>query len=409
MRPASVMSAPCESRVSIRSRVRIDSSAPRGARSITRGEPRSTPSARAGGPSVTRLIHRSWSGSRAGFGEMSAVVKTIRTSDMLHDSRNRITLRRFSKTMRPCRTASTMVAKLSSARTMSAASRDTSVPMRPIATPMSARLRAGASFTPSPVIATTCPRALSASTMRSLCSGFDARVDADPVHRVCELLVAHALQLDPGHDALPLDQPDLEPDRAGRQRVVAGDHSHVDPGAVALVDRLGHLRPRRVQDRGDADVGQVALELLALGGLVGRERAHGEWRACGTRSRRGPRLSRRAARAAPRSSVPSRRAVARTCTGASTTSAPPFMYATRSSSRECTVVIRLRSESNGTSPRRFGRTLRSGRAGSRLRSARSRWGRRPARPRLCSGRRCRRTLSRGAGRGPRPAGPAPSG
>ena len=49
----------------------------------------------------------------------------------------------------------TMVAKLSSVRTIVAASRATSVPDRPIATPMSARRSAGASLTPSPVIATT--------------------------------------------------------------------------------------------------------------------------------------------------------------------------------------------------------------------------------------------------------------
>ena len=72
---------------------------------------------------------------------------------------------------RPSSTATTMVAKSSSARTMSAASLDTSVPVMPIATPMSDRRRAGASLTPSPVIATTAPRAFQASTMRSFCSG----------------------------------------------------------------------------------------------------------------------------------------------------------------------------------------------------------------------------------------------
>ena len=52
-----------------------------------------------------------------------------------------------------------MVAKLSSISTMSDALFDTSVPEMPMATPMSAFLRAGASFTPSPVIATTSPSA----------------------------------------------------------------------------------------------------------------------------------------------------------------------------------------------------------------------------------------------------------
>ena len=64
-----------------------------------------------------------------------------------------------------------MVAKLSSVRTIVAASLVTSVPVTPIATPMSALRSAGASLTPSPVIATTSPRACSARTMRILCSG----------------------------------------------------------------------------------------------------------------------------------------------------------------------------------------------------------------------------------------------
>ena len=54
---------------------------------------------------------------------------------------------------------------------MSAASLETSVPVMPMATPMSAFLRAGASLTPSPVMATMCPRSCNAWTILSLCSG----------------------------------------------------------------------------------------------------------------------------------------------------------------------------------------------------------------------------------------------
>jgi hypothetical protein len=53
---------------------------------------------------------------------------------------------------------------------MTAASLETSVPVMPIATPMSAALRAGASLTPSPVMATTLPVRLSSRTIRSLAS-----------------------------------------------------------------------------------------------------------------------------------------------------------------------------------------------------------------------------------------------
>ena len=77
----------------------------------------------------------------------------------------------FEKIARPSSTAATIVAKLSSASTMSAASLETSVPVMPIATPMSAVFSAGASLTPSPVIATIAPPRCSAFTIRSLCSG----------------------------------------------------------------------------------------------------------------------------------------------------------------------------------------------------------------------------------------------
>ena len=65
----------------------------------------------------------------------------------------------------------TIVAKLSSVRIITAASFETSVPVMPIATPMSAFLSAGASFTPSPVMATMWPRFLRMSTRWTLCSG----------------------------------------------------------------------------------------------------------------------------------------------------------------------------------------------------------------------------------------------
>ena len=55
--------------------------------------------------------------------------------------------------------------------------------------------------------------------------------------------------------------------------MVAGDHGDVDAGVVALLDRLRDLGARRVDEPHDADEGQVALELLALVGLVGVERA----------------------------------------------------------------------------------------------------------------------------------------
>mmetsp|Transcript_152256 Transcript_152256/g.270152 ORF Transcript_152256/g.270152 Transcript_152256/m.270152 type:complete len:258 (+) Transcript_152256:924-1697(+) len=71
----------------------------------------------------------------------------------------------------PSSTAETMVEKLSSARTMSDASLATSVPVMPIAMPMSACFSAGASLTPSPVIAAISPRDFKILTMICLCRG----------------------------------------------------------------------------------------------------------------------------------------------------------------------------------------------------------------------------------------------
>ncbi len=72
---------------------------------------------------------------------------------------------------RPSSTAFTIVAKLSSVKVISAAPFATSVPVIPIAQPISAALSAGASLTPSPVMETTSPFACHALTILILSSG----------------------------------------------------------------------------------------------------------------------------------------------------------------------------------------------------------------------------------------------
>ena len=98
-------------------------------------------------------------------------VNTVIISPILLESRKCTVFLMFSKMPRPCFTASTMVAKLSSVIIISAAPFATSVPEIPMAQPISAALRAGASFTPSPVMATTAPCRWKALTIRTLCSG----------------------------------------------------------------------------------------------------------------------------------------------------------------------------------------------------------------------------------------------
>ncbi len=63
----------------------------------------------------------------------------------------------FSYIFLPSLIADLIVAKLSSSKTSEEASFATSVPVIPIAIPISAVFIAGASFTPSPVMATICP------------------------------------------------------------------------------------------------------------------------------------------------------------------------------------------------------------------------------------------------------------
>ena len=108
----------------------------------------------------------------SGSGQLRNCANSITAiSDMLHTSRKYTSLRMLEKMLRPSSTASIMVENLSSVRIIRAALLETSVPFLPIAMPTSAALSAGASLTPSPVIATTSPRACHALTILILSSG----------------------------------------------------------------------------------------------------------------------------------------------------------------------------------------------------------------------------------------------
>ena len=107
-----------------------------------------------------------------GIGNIKIIVVRIATiSTMLHANKKEMYFLIFSKMIRPSRTASTIVPKASSVKIMSEASLATSVPRIPIATPISAPFKAGASLTPSPVIATTSPSSWKARTICNLFSG----------------------------------------------------------------------------------------------------------------------------------------------------------------------------------------------------------------------------------------------
>mmetsp|Transcript_8941 Transcript_8941/g.29392 ORF Transcript_8941/g.29392 Transcript_8941/m.29392 type:complete len:331 (-) Transcript_8941:2057-3049(-) len=138
----------------------------------------SVASASAAMESMMRLTHRSCR-TLSGVPERSVKLLTMAATKatvsatrlmVIWNCRN---LRMLLKTERPQSTARTMEEKRSSRMMMSDASLATSVPERPIERPTSDSERAGASFVPSPVTATTSPRFLSARTSSYLSCGVE--------------------------------------------------------------------------------------------------------------------------------------------------------------------------------------------------------------------------------------------
>ena len=85
---------------------------------------------------------------------MRTAKNIVITSPKLLESKNKIDFLILAYMPLPSSTAFSIDAKLSSVKTISALFLATSVPVIPIATPISAAFKEGASFTPSPVIAT---------------------------------------------------------------------------------------------------------------------------------------------------------------------------------------------------------------------------------------------------------------
>src|ERR1700760_1086616 len=122
-----------------------------------------------------------------------------------------------------------MVAKLSSERTMRPAFLATSVPL-PMAIPMSAALMAGASLTPSPVMATTSPFFLSVSASSTLCSGATRPTPPIPSIRAPRRGGLFAGWIDHADQAGHLQVGDITEQVAVR----------VEPGRVEIPGRGGH-------------------------------------------------------------------------------------------------------------------------------------------------------------------------
>ena len=138
---------------------------------MTASEPTSMPRAREGAVSVSRFTHRIWMVERGEDrpAKMADAIST--TSPKLDRSRYTTDFLILLNRLRPSITAFLMVMKLSSTRIISAASLATSVPPMPMATPMSAAFREGASLTPSPVMEQILPWDWNACTICTLFSG----------------------------------------------------------------------------------------------------------------------------------------------------------------------------------------------------------------------------------------------
>lgn len=123
--------------------------------------------------SIIRLTHNIWIGFNGDSLRTAPPTKAMTSATKLTVSWNCKNFLMQSNIFLPHFIAVTIELKLSSSRIMPDAYFATSVPAIPIANPISAFLSAGASFVPSPVIATTLPSCLRPVAMRYLSSGDD--------------------------------------------------------------------------------------------------------------------------------------------------------------------------------------------------------------------------------------------
>lgn len=105
--------------------------------------------------SMIKLTHNIWIGLRGDYLRMAAPEKAITRAHMLTVNWNCKNFLIESKIFRPHFMAVTIDLKLSSSKMIPDAYFAISVPVIPIANPISAFFSAGASLVPSPVIATT--------------------------------------------------------------------------------------------------------------------------------------------------------------------------------------------------------------------------------------------------------------
>jgi hypothetical protein len=212
-----------------------------------------------------------------------------------------------------------------------------------MATPMSARRRAGPSLTPSPVIATTSPAARRAWMMVSFCSGV-ARANTCAVLVAAASLARQLTTLPPG---LMMPRP------VATAAAVAGWSPVMSTGVMpaAWQESMVAAAARRGGSKMAANPSRCSpCSSSAAGGWPGRS-------AAATARTRKPSRAKPSAWATARFSVA---ASPVTVSGTSIASGAPLqMTRTPPPGSRCTVVIRLRSLSNGTSAMRGNRAFSS--------------------------------------------------
>ena len=164
----------------------------------------------------------------------------------------------------------TIVAKLSSVRIITAACFETSVPVMPIAMPMSAFLRAGASFTPSPVMATTWPFLRRMSTRWTLSSGETRAMT--PMSSIWRIASSSLMAR---NSAPVMARPSMPSWRAIASAVTAWSPVIMRtwmPAAWAVRDGVLRGRPRRVDDADDREQLQAVEQRQQVGVRVERGR-----------------------------------------------------------------------------------------------------------------------------------------
>lgn len=129
--------------------------------------------AKAARVSIIKLTHSIWTGVKGDYLMKTAPKKAMNIATTLTVNWNCKNFLMQSKMFLPYFAAVTILPKLSSSKMIPAAYLAISTPAMPIANPISAFLRAGASFPPSPVIATTCPSSFRPVASKYLSSGDD--------------------------------------------------------------------------------------------------------------------------------------------------------------------------------------------------------------------------------------------